>query len=241
MAVHALSLVLPCYNEEANIERTVRSVVTWFVSKGYVAEIIVVNDGSRDGSADILERLRGEFPQLRVVHHDKNQGYGLAIRSGIDAATMPVVGFMDSDGQFKIESIEALLPHLATHAFVTGRRRRRADSFVRNTFGKILGLINWIVLGVWVRDVNCGFKVFRRDLWPSIRPERGVEKLFNTEIFLRLQESRTPWKTVDIDHYPRTAGSPTGAKLYVILRMFTELFGLRVVKRQLRSNRSQNI
>jgi glycosyltransferase involved in cell wall biosynthesis len=239
MATLAISLVLPCYNEEANIERTVREVSAWLRAKGYTYELIVVNDGSRDQSAVILEKLRSEFSELRVVQHQVNQGYGLAIRSGIDAATQPVVGFMDSDGQFRIESLEALVPHLATYTFVTGRRRRRADSFVRNSFGKILGLMNWLVLGVWVRDVNCGFKIFARELWPNIRPVYGVEKLFNTEIFLRLQEQHIPWKTIDIDHYPRTAGNPTGAKLYVIIRMFQELWGLRKIKKELRAHNTK--
>lgn len=225
-----ISLVLPCYNEEANIERTARETSAWFSQSGTEGEIIIVNDGSKDGSSAILERLAKELPRVKIVTHPKNQGYGLAIRSGIDAATQEIVGFMDSDGQFKPHDLELLLPHLQEFAFVTGRRRKRADSFIRNTFGKVLGAMNVIVLQLWVRDVNCGLKVFRREIWPQIRPTRGVEKLFNTEVFLRLKRQGIPWKTVDVPHYPRTAGNPTGAKLYVIVRMFKELWGLRTLK-----------
>lgn len=228
--VSGLSLVLPCYNEEANIERVARETDAWFTQAGVDGEIIIVNDGSKDTSALILERLAKELPRVTIVTHAKNQGYGLAIRTGVDSATQEVVGFMDSDGQFKPKDLELLLPHLKDFAFVTGRRRHRADGFVRNTFGKILGGMNVIVLQLWVRDVNCGLKVFRRDIWPKIRPTRGVEKLFNTEVFLRLKRNNIPWATIDVPHYPRTAGNPTGAKLYVIVRMFKELWGLRTLK-----------
>jgi hypothetical protein len=87
--------------------------------------------------------------------------------------------------------------------------------------------MNFAVLGVWVRDVNCGMKVFRRDIWPRIRPEFGVEKLYNTEMFLRLKRGKIPWKTVDVPHYPRKAGAQTGGSPRVIARMFWELWRLK--------------
>ncbi len=231
----SISLVLPCFNEEANIERTVRSVAAWFAQNGITGEIIVTDDGSRDRSPQILDDLKKEIPMLRIVRHERNQGYGVAVRSGLDAATMDVMGFMDSDGQFHVEDLGLLLPHLTSFEFVTGRRAHRADSFIRNTFGKVLGLMNWLMLDLWVRDVNCGLKVFKKSLWLRIRPTHGVEKLFNTEMFLRLNDARIPWKTVNVPHYPRTAGSPTGAKVSVILRMFKELWGLRTAKDRRRS------
>jgi hypothetical protein len=83
---------------------------------------------------------------------------------------------------------------------------------------------------MWVRDVNCGMKLFRRDIWKTIRPTRGVEKLFNTEMFLRLKRNKIPWMTVNVPHYPRLLGTPTGGSVRVILRMFKELFDLRFIK-----------
>lgn len=223
-----LSLVLPCYNEEANVERTVRDVLGWYDKSGTQGEVIAVNDGSRDRTQEILDHLSAADPRLHVIRLEKNQGYGLAIRAGCDAAREDILGFMDSDGQFHAEDLGLLLPHIDQYQFVSGRRRKRADSFIRNTFGKVLGAMNVLVLALWVRDVNCGLKVFRRSLWPTIRPTHGVEKLFNTELFLRLKRAGIPWLTVDVPHYPRTAGNPTGAKIYVIVRMFQELWGLRM-------------
>jgi glycosyltransferase involved in cell wall biosynthesis len=226
-----LSVVLPCYNEEKNIEAAVRDVSGWMHRTGKTGEIIVVNDGSKDGSAHVLQRLSGEIPHVRVITHEKNQGYGWAIRSGCDAAVCDVIVFMDSDGQFHAEDIDRLLPFLQENDFVSGRRRKRADSFVRNAYGKVLGLCVMLLYGLWVRDLNCGLKLFKRSIWPRIRPVHGVEKLFNTEVFLCLKRENIPWHMVDVPHYPRLAGKPTGGSLHVILRMFQEMWQLKKAMR----------
>src|SRR3989344_954846 len=193
-----LSIVLPCFNEEANIEAVVREVAAWFAALHLAGDIIVVDDGSKDNSPAILERLKKEIPNLQVVRHEKNGGYGVAVRSGCDAATTEWIAFMDSDGQFHIKDVEHLLKHADRFPFVTGRRAHRADSFVRNMFGKVLGAMNILVLGLLVRDVNYGLQLFRRDIWKDIRPTRGVEKLFNTEMFLRLKQKKIPWHQVNV-------------------------------------------
>ncbi len=223
-----LSLILPCYNEEANITQTVEETAAWMKSSGTKGELIVVDDGSKDRSPKMLDELQKKFPGLlKVVTRKKNGGYGVAIRDGCDSATCEWIGFMDSDGQFKPEDLEKLFAKTGDYPFVTGRRAHRADSFVRNTFGKILGAMNFIVLGLWVRDVNCGMKMFKKEIWPKIRPVHGVEKLFNTEMFLKLKRQGIPWATVNVPHYPRRAGTPTGGSVKVILRMFKELWDLR--------------
>jgi len=152
------------------------------------------------------------------------------VRSGCDAATMDLIAFMDSDGQFRVEDFELLLPHVDSFAFVTGRRRKRADSLIRNVYGKMLGLLIWTTLTIWVRDINCAMKVFKRSLWPRIRPVHGTEKFFNAEIFLNLKQQNILWYQVDVSHYPRRSGTPTGASLRVILKMFSELWNLKRAK-----------
>jgi glycosyltransferase involved in cell wall biosynthesis len=224
----ALSIVLPCYNEEANVERTVREALTWLDAAGIRGEVIGVNDGSADATGSILATLAQSDGRVRVVTHERNQGYGVAIRSGCDAAQGELISFVDSDGQFHIADLQLLLPFMDEYQLVTGRRRHRADPLPRKVFGKILGLLVFLLFGMWLRDVNCGMKVFRRTLWPTIRPVHGVEKLFNTEVFLRMKLAGIPWKTVDVPHYPRRAGNPTGASPWVIIRMFQEMWNLRM-------------
>lgn len=225
-----LSIILPCFNEEQNIEYSVRDVERWLAEANIDGTIIVVDDGSKDQSVTILKNLQKELPNLKLVEHTKNGGYGIAVRSGCDAATTDLICFMDSDGQFQAKDLSLLLEHIDPYAFVTGRRAHRADPFIRNMFGKILGAMNVIVLQLWVRDVNCGLKLFRREIWPTIRPTRGVEKLFNTEMFMRLKKNNIPWYTVNVPHYPRRAGTPTGGSIRVIIRMFKELWDLRTAR-----------
>jgi len=222
------SLVLPCYNEEGNVEHTVREAAGWFARAHLEGEIIAVDDGSSDRTSEKLEALSRDYPKLlRIVRHEKNRGYGAAVRSGCDAAREEVIGFMDSDGQFRPDDLALLLAHIDAYPFVTGRRRKRADPPIRVIFGKLLGILVWVSFGLWLRDVNCGLKVFRRSIWSSIRPVSGLEKFFNTEMFLNLKNHGIPWCQIDVPHYPRKLGNPTGGTMGMVVRMFKELYALK--------------
>jgi glycosyltransferase involved in cell wall biosynthesis len=222
-----LSVVLPCYNEEANVRATVEDVFAWIRRSGIDAEVVAVDDGSKDRTPVILGELAAAHPNLRVVRHPENGGYGMAVRSGCDAAAGGWIAFMDSDGQFRIDDLDLLLPHMKDYAFVAGRRRKRADPLPRVLYGKVLAFFNFAVFGMWIRDVNCGLKVFRSDVWRTIRPEHGIEKLFNAEMFLRLKKAGIPWKQIPVPHHPRRAGVPTGASGRALQRMMQEVAALR--------------
>lgn len=222
-----LSLVLPAYNEEHNIERTVTSVAAWFAREHIDGEIIVVDDGSRDGTAVILKHLQGSLPFLRVVTHERNLGYGSAVRSGCDAAGREFVGYMDSDGQFAVEDFNQLLPFLQEYDFVTGRRIKRADPFIRLVNAKLYGFLVYVALGVWVHDINCAMKIWKRSLWANIRPRVSTGALINAEIFYRLKCHGIRWKQIPVRHFARKRGVQTGANIRVILKMFRDLFKLK--------------
>lgn len=232
----ALTIVLPCFNEEGNIAQTVGAVQAWMREQDMRGEIIVVNDGSTDSTGEILRRMQnGPSPQpspagrggLRVITHPTNLGYGAAVRSGCDAATSDVIGFMDSDGQFDPKDFDRLLPFLDMYDVVVGRRRTRADPFLRKLNAKLFGILSWALLGIWVRDVNCAMKVFRQSAWRRARPVVTTGALLNAEFFYNLKRAGIRWHQVDVSHYPRRVGKQTGANPRVILRMFRELWQLR--------------
>ncbi|MSR67643.1 glycosyltransferase family 2 protein [Candidatus Peribacteria bacterium] len=225
-----LSIVMPAFNEELNIERTVRETKAWLETKKEPWEIVVVNDGSRDGTGGVLETLAREIPELNIVTHEKNRGYGAAVGSGCDAAKGDVIGYMDSDGQFKAKDFDLLLPKLSEASFITGRRRKRADPFIRKLNAKLFGLLSWVVLGIWVRDINCAMKVFTKEVWKQTRPTHSTGALINAEMFTRAQKAGIPWIVVDVPHAKREFGTQTGANLGVILRMFRELWALKNVQ-----------
>ncbi len=226
----SLSIALPCFNEEENVEETIRNVAEWFQSAGIDGEIVAVDDGSIDATYAKLQSLQKEIPFLKLVQHEMNRGYGAAVRSGCDAGTKEYIAFMDSDGQFKAEDFGKLLPYLSSFDVVTGRRRKRADPFMRKVNAKLFGILTWAVLRVWVRDINCAMKIFKKDVWQKAHPTHATGALINAEFFYNLKRLGIPWYQVDVQHYPRLKGAQTGANFAVILRMFRELFELKKSK-----------
>ena len=227
MQTPRLSIALPCLNEQENIRATVEGLDRWMKSRNIEGEIIAVNDGSSDRTGEILSELETVMPNVRVVTHPHNRGYGAAVLSGLDAARGEVIGYMDSDGQFDPEDFDVLLPLMNQYSFVTGRRKHRADPFVRKMNAKLFGLLSFFILGIWVRDINCAMKLMRREIWSKIRPHVATGALVNAEMFYRLKLNTIPWAQRDVRHFPRKFGTQTGAKLSVILRMFKELLRLR--------------
>jgi glycosyltransferase involved in cell wall biosynthesis len=222
-----ISLVLPCYNEVENLPATVADLLAWLSARDVAGEIIAVDDGSTDGSGALLRDLATRHPRLRVVEHPTNRGYGHAVRSGCDAARMPWIGFMDSDGQFRADDLDRLTPHMASYELIVGVRHGRADPLVRTLNTGLYTVLIRAVLGVRVRDPNCAMKLFTRDAWARIRPRHGLGALFNAELFLRAQAEGIEWRQVPVTHHPRRHGKATGADAKVIARMFRELFALR--------------
>ena len=222
-----LSIALPCYNEEENIEQTIADVSAWFDTAGVEGEIVAVDDGSTDGTRETLDRLTTQLPELRLVVHEQNLGYGAAVRSGLDTGTMDWLAFMDSDGQFRVSDFDKLIPYAREAEVITGRRFKRADPLVRRLNAKGFGLLNRVFFGVSVHDINCAMKMIRRERWPEIRPSVTGGAVFNLELFARVKKHEVEWRQVFVNHYPRSAGTQTGANPRVILRALREMLVLR--------------
>jgi glycosyltransferase involved in cell wall biosynthesis len=226
--VQALSVVLPAFNEEENIEAVVRKCVAYLETRVPEYELLVVNDGSHDRTGEILNRLTAELPRLRPVHHPQNRGYGSALRSGFEAATKRFVFYMDGDGQFDIHDLDVVLPlAIDDDHIVTGFRIERRDPFIRRLNAKLFG--GWLVrvmLNVRVRDLNCAFKLIPKKVLNAITLE-STGALINAEMYGRAVRKGFGIREVGVHHYPRTAGVQTGAHLSVIIKAFYDLFRLR--------------
>jgi len=225
--VDALSVVLPAYNEEANIESVVRAVTAYCDGLGVDYEILPVNDGSRDHTGEVLARVAAELPRVRPQTHSQNQGYGAALRTGFYAATKRYVFYMDGDGQFDIKDLDRLLPLASEDVIVTGYRLERRDPFVRRLNALLFGgFLVRILLGVKVRDLNCAFKLIPKKVFERI-PLESTGALINAELYGRAIRAGFGIREVGVHHYPRTAGVQTGAHLRVIVRAFYDLVRLR--------------
>jgi glycosyltransferase involved in cell wall biosynthesis len=221
-----LSIVLPAYNEEQVIERTVTrcAEVLRVLAPDY--EIIVVDDGSRDRTGAIADQLAAANPRVRVVHNRPNRGYGGALIAGFNAASKSLSFFMDADGQFDIRDIAALLRlREQGQRVVLGYRQRRRDPFMRlvNAWG--WNVLVSLLFGLRVRDVDCAFKLFDTAL-VRVADVQAEGAMVNTELLVKLSKLGVPFVQVPVHHYSRLHGSSTGANLRVIARAFRELLHL---------------
>jgi glycosyltransferase involved in cell wall biosynthesis len=237
--VPALSYFFPAHNEEANLEALVSEALAALPALADRFEIIAVNDGSRDATAAIADRLAAAHPDVvRAVHHATNLGYGAALRSGFRAARYDLVCFTDGDRQFQVADLGRLTARLqAPDApdVVVGYRIKRADPPIRTVYARLYKLANRVWFGLTARDVDCACKLFRRSALQGVRVESGGA-FFSAELLIKLRAAGRTLAEVGVPHFPRTAGSPTGAKVSVIWRAVKDFWGLRL---RLWANRSR--
>jgi putative flippase GtrA len=219
----SLSVILPAYNEEALISNTITDVMSALSSWMRDFQVIVVNDGSKDRTGEIVSSLAARDPRIRLVTHPVNKGYGAALVTGFESVTKEFAFFMDSDGQFDIRDLVRFFPLIQEYDAVLGYRIDRQDTWMRrlNAWGwkKLVGFI----FGVHARDIDCAFKLFRAEFFRTNRLEtRGA--MINAEILYKLARAGYTCTEVGVQHLPRRAGKATGAKLSVILRALREMF-----------------
>jgi glycosyltransferase involved in cell wall biosynthesis len=237
--VPRLSYFFPAHNEEANLEGLVREALETLPTLAEEFEIIAVDDGSTDATPAIADAVTAANPGVvRAVHHTTNLGYGSALRSGFAAATYDLIAFTDGDRQFKVADLGRLLDRLAAEDapdVVVGYRIKRADPPIRALYARAYRLANRIFFGLTVTDIDCACKVFRRDALEGIRVESGGA-FFSAEMLVKLRVAGRSVVEVGVPHYPRTAGSATGAKPSVVLRAVRDFWALRL---RLWANRSR--
>jgi glycosyltransferase involved in cell wall biosynthesis len=221
-----LSIVLPCFNEEANVGRAVRHATEAALRFSRRHEVIVVDDGSSDETSLVAGRLATHDGSVRLVIHPQNRGYGAALRSGIQAARMPWVLLTDADLQFDLYEVEDFLPFATSADLIVGYRIARQDPLGRRLNAAAW---NWLMRRMFrlpVHDVDCAFKLVRRDLLQRIElVSNGA--MISTELVAKSLQLGARLSERGVHHMPRPAGEQSGASPRVILRAFLELFRLR--------------
>jgi len=217
-----ISLVLPAYNEEANVTEAIRRArsVAHRLCSAY--EIVVVDDGSTDGTAACVEAMTEGHSDLVLLRHPRNRGYGEALRTGFRAARHELVFFTDSDNQFDLDELELFLPWIDRCDVVCGYRINRRDRWSRRVIGKSWNYLVRALFYVPVRDIDCAFKLFRRSVFEDIDIE-SVGAMVNTELMVKLGRSGAGVVEIGVTHYPRTAGTARGASVKVVTRAVLEL------------------
>ena len=227
--VPELSYFFPAHNEEANLRGLVEEALSTLPDLAETFEVVIVDDGSRDATPQIADELASADSRIRVVHHPKNRGYGAALRSGFAAARYELLAFTDGDRQFRVADLGRLTGRYLEGGAdaVVGYRIKRADPLVRTLYARAYRLANRIFFGLRVTDVDCACKLFRRDALRGISVESGGA-FFSAELLIKLRAAGRRVVEVGVPHYPRTAGSPTGAKPQVVLRAVRDFWALRL-------------
>lgn len=221
----SLTVFFPCYNEEKNIASLVRETagILSALVKNY--EILIVNDGSTDNTASIADSLSKEYPQVRVIHHKTNKGYGGALISGFTHAAYDWVFFTDGDNQFHMQEIGLLLSEAGKYDAVIGFRKVRRDPPHRILYARTWNMLIRLFLGLAITDLNCAFKLIRKSVLAGT-PLISSGAMISAELLLRAKLAGARFKEVGVSHKPRQFGRQTGGNPKVILRALLELFRL---------------
>lgn len=201
----ALSLVIPALNEADVIATAVEEAVAALGELFGEYEILVVDDGSTDDTPVIVERLAAAFPTVRLLRHERNRGYGAALRTGFEGANFDRVAFTDADCQFDLGDLAKMVPLADEFPIVAGWRVDRKDPWRRRFLSKGYNLLARTFLGTRVRDCDCALKVFRRAALANLLPKsRGF--FVNTEMLTRARQLGYDVTEVPVTHRPRLGG-----------------------------------
>lgn len=222
-----LSVFFPAYNEEENIEKTVKDalkVLKDLKLENY--EVIVVNDGSKDKTGEVVASLEKEDKHVRLVNHPQNKGYGEALKTGFKEAKYEWVAFADSDGQFDFGEISKFLDETDEVDVIVGYRLTRADPFMRKVYTYGWKMIALVFLGLTVKDYSCGFKLIKKQVFNGVQPLLAGEKVTQIEFLVKAKRLGFKFAEVGVHHYPRKFGTQTGANLSVVAKSIIDLIKL---------------
>ena len=222
---HGVSVVLPAYNEQDNIVNAVTVATTVCSALFADHEVIVVDDGSTDRTADLVRTIASRDPSVRLVQHNPNRGYGEALRSGFTAAQKDLIFFTDADNQFDMWELERFIPWIDRVGVVAGYRVNREDRLMRVFNGWAWNMLVRSLFCVPVRDIDCAFKLFRREVFDVI-DLKSIGAMVNTELMVKVGRSGVGIVEIGVHHLPRRAGQARGANPKVIATAFREVASL---------------
>jgi glycosyltransferase involved in cell wall biosynthesis len=236
-----LTVFFPALNDSGTIaslvitaRRTAQRLTTDF-------EIIVVNDGSTDATPEIAEELARTYPEVRVIHHPKNRGYGGALRTGISSARKEVIFYTDSDAQYDPAELEALWPHMTGEVdLVNGYKISRSDPLHRIVIGRLYHVIVKVLFGLRVRDVDCDFRLMRRTIFDRVQLEHS-SGVICVEMMKKIQDAGFRIAEVPVHHYHRAYGKSQFFNFPRLFRTFLGVAGLWVDLVVLRKHRRTGV
>ena len=226
-----LSFFFPAYNEAENVEQAVHRALEDVAPLVPSFEVVIVDDGSTDATPEIADRLAAADPRVRVIHQE-NRGYGGALKRGFRESRGELIGFSDGDLQFDLAEMRLLLERIDSDRpsrvdAVIGYRIKRRDPAHRRFIGRTYNTIVTAMFGLRARDIDCAMKLFRREALEGLILEADGPFL-SAELLIKLKATGVPMAQLGVNHYPRAAGTNTGASFGKIVRTLRDLGKLRL-------------
>jgi glycosyltransferase involved in cell wall biosynthesis len=226
-----LSLFFPAYNEEANLEATVEKAIPVLKKVAGRYEMVIVDDGSKDKTGEIADRMAKKYSFIRVIHNRPNRGYGGAMQTGWYSGRFEWIAFIDADGQFDFAEITKFIEkQRQTNAdLVIGFYLKRAVGSMTILTSKVWELLVFLFFGLRVTDIDCGFKMVKRkviETIPRLESERGP--FITSELLIKAKQAGFKFAEVGVHHYPRKGGQATGRQLKIIFSGLLDLIRLRL-------------
>lgn len=203
----SISVFLPIYNEAAIITATISAIDAYLKERFEDYEILAVNDGSADETANIILALSQMNNRVKLINHQVNLGYAQALRTGFAHSRKELIFYTDADRQFDIAEMDKMLPFLEDCDIVTGFRIKRCDPLLRIWLGKIYNWFYRLVFNLSLKDIDCAFKLYKREVFQKINWRQDLSSgVINAEIFLKALNNGFKIKEIGINHYPRIMG-----------------------------------
>lgn len=222
-----LSVFFPAYYDEGNIGKVVESAVKVLEElklKDY--EVVVIEDGSPDKTGEVADAMAAKYEKVRVIHHEKNMGYGATLKDGFTSAKLDYVFYTDGDNQFDLNELKRFVALVPFADMIVGYRKKKQYSLYRKFTSLSYNYLLKLIFGLDYWDIDCAFKLFRRDLFDKITIN-SVDAFIDAEIMLKAKLLGYTSIEMGVTHLPRVDGVSTGARPSVILRTIKEVFEYR--------------
>jgi glycosyltransferase involved in cell wall biosynthesis len=219
-----LTAFFPFWNEEQNIEKVVTDAVRVLKQVADKWEVLMIDDGSTDRTVETAKQLEKKIPNVHLLSHNINRGYGAALKTGFEHAKYEYIVFTDGDRQFDFGEVTKFIEKVSNADIVIGFRKKREDAFFRHLLMLLHRLWGMLFFGIFVRDIDCGFKLFRREAVKAISPLRSEGAMITTEILAKAKNKKLRIAQVGVTHYPRKFGESSGGNVAVIIRAMLETF-----------------
>ncbi len=222
--IEELSVFFPFWNEEENVSYVIENAIPVLKRCASKWEILIIDDGSADRTYQEGLKLAEKYKNIRVISHKPNRGYGAALKEGFQNSLYDIIVFTDGDRQFNFAEIAQFIKEIKSSDIVIGFRKRRRDNIVRHILMNLLKLWDFIFFRFYFKDIDCGFKMFKKEALEKIGPLRSEGAMITTEILAKATRKKLKIREVEVNHYPREFGDQSGANLAVVIRAILESF-----------------